>query len=46
MKRILAIISVPFIIIGLLLWSAVTFARAAFSALFVRRVPVSDNPQP
>ena len=36
MKRFLALISVPFIVIGLLLWSAATFARAGIEALFGR----------
>lgn len=47
MKRILTIISIPFVLIGVLLWSAVTLARAAASALWGRvKLPKADNKQP
>lgn len=37
MRKILSILALPFLLIGVLLWSAATLAGAAFEGLFRRK---------
>lgn len=47
MKRILVIISIPFVIAGLIILSAVTLIRAAAEALLGRAgLPIANSKQP